>query len=113
MSENCKDCIQVQNLEDKIKALWHQVEESKEERKDFEKRITDLEISQGENKKDFNRLFDDVEEIKQSLREIAEAIKNINSTPGKNYEKLKWIVTTALVSMGIGAVLGYITTNLK
>ena len=28
----CKDCMQIKRLEDKIKALWHQVNESKEQR---------------------------------------------------------------------------------
>ena len=38
MGDECKDCVQVKGLEDKIKALWHQVDESKGQRKDHEKR---------------------------------------------------------------------------
>jgi septal ring factor EnvC (AmiA/AmiB activator) len=108
MGENCKDCIQVEYIEDKIKSLWHATNEIKNQNKDFEKRINELEIANSENKKDFKRAFDDIEEIKNSLKDIAASIKNIQSQPFQNYEKIKWILITAFASSIAGAVIGFI-----
>jgi septal ring factor EnvC (AmiA/AmiB activator) len=107
MNENCKDCIQIGNIEDKIKSLWHATNEIKDQNKDFEKRINELEIANSENKKDFKRAFDDIAEIKNSLKDIATAIKNMQSQPVQNYEKIKWILITAFASSLVGAVITF------
>jgi seryl-tRNA synthetase len=108
MNENCKDCLQIISLEDKIKSLWHATNEVKDQNKDFEKRINELEIADSENKKDFSRVFDDIKDIKNSLKDIAASIKNMQSQPVQNYEKIKWILITAFASSLVGAVIGFI-----
>lgn len=104
----CKDCIQIANLEDKIKALWHQVEESKEQRKDFEKRITELEISRGETKEKFDRIFNAIEAIEKNIEKIANSIEQIQSKSAKTYENLKYEVIKYIVIAGIAFAMAKI-----
>jgi len=97
----CKDCIQIKNVEDKIKALWHQVEESKEQRKDFEKRITELEIHKAETKEKFDRIFNAIEGIEKNIEKIATSIEQIQSKGSKTYENLKYEAIKYIVIAGL------------
>ncbi|HBJ2609734.1 hypothetical protein CGQ39_20130 (plasmid) [Clostridium botulinum] len=101
----CKDCIQINNLEDKIKSIWHQIEESKEQRKEFEKRITDLEISKGETKEKFDRIFTAIEAIEKNIEKIADSIEKIQSKGSKTYENLKYEVIKYIVIAGLAAAV--------
>ena len=93
----CKDCINIKNLEDKIKSLWHQVDESKEQRKDFEKRITELEIHKAETKEKFDRIFNAIECIEKNIEKIANSIQEIQSKNSNTYENLKYEVIKYIV----------------
>lgn len=99
---DCKDCIQIRNLEDKIKALWHQIEESKEQRKDFEKRIIELEIHRGETKEKFDRIFDAINAIEKNIAKIADTLESIQTKPAKRYESLIQEVIKFIVLAGVG-----------
>lgn len=101
----CKDCIQIKNLEDKIKALWHQVEESKEQRRDFEKRLTELEIHKAETKEKFDRIFNAIECIEKNIEKIANSIECLQGKPAKTYEKLTYEVVKYIVIAGIAFVI--------
>ncbi len=106
---DCKDCIHVKNLEDKIKALWHQVEESKEQRKEFEKRITELEIYKGETKEKFDRIFESLNAIEKNIEKIADSLEQIQTKPAKTYENLKFEVIKSVVAAAIGFVAAKFT----
>jgi septal ring factor EnvC (AmiA/AmiB activator) len=86
----CKECIQVKNLEDKIKALWHQVEESKQERKDLDKRIIELERSSDVTEEKFDRIFNAIEAIEKNIEKIANSLEQIQTKSAKTYENLKY-----------------------
>lgn len=101
----CKDCIQTKALEDKIKAIWHQIDESKEQRKDFEKRITELEINKGETKEKFDRIFNAIEAIEKNIEKIANSIEVMQSKSVKTYEKLKYEVIKYIVIAGVAATV--------
>lgn len=105
----CKDCIQVKNLEDKIKALWHQIEESKDQRKDFEKRINELEIYKGETKEKFDRIFDSLNAIEKNIEKIANSLELIQTKPAKTYENLKFEAIKSIVIAAIGFVVAKFT----
>lgn len=101
----CKDCMQVKALEDKIKSLWHQIEESKEQRKEFEKRITDLEINKGETKEKFDRIFNAIEAIEKNIEKIANSIEVMQTKSSKTYENLKYEVIKYIVIAGVAAAV--------
>jgi septal ring factor EnvC (AmiA/AmiB activator) len=102
---DCKDCIQIKNLEDKIKALWHEVTESKEQRKEFEKRINELEIHKGETKEKFDRIFSSIEAIEKNIEKIANSLEQLQIKPARTYEKLTYEVIKYVVIAGIAFVM--------
>lgn len=90
MGDECKDCVQVKGLEDKIKALWHQVDESKGQRKDHEKRISDLEGNDKKTAETIEWIKSSIEEIKTSLSKIASTLETIQLKGAKTYDNLKY-----------------------
>jgi len=95
-------------LEDKIKALWHQVEESKEQRKDHEKRIVALEVAKSEDRKDLDRIFDSIEEIKNNLNKIATAIENYQQQGSRTFSNLKYEIIKYIVIAALAAAVAKI-----
>jgi septal ring factor EnvC (AmiA/AmiB activator) len=108
MNENCKDCVQVRNLEDKIKSVWNAINESKDQLKDHESRIKELEVNKGETTIMLQNIKETTERIEQSIKSMETEISSLKSQPNKNYEKFKWIIITALASSIVGAVFGFI-----
>jgi len=95
MSE-CKDCIQCKNLEDKIKALWHQVQESKTDRKELNERVIELERRSDVTEEKFDRIFDAIEAIEKNVEKIANSLEKIQSKPAQNWNELiKTIIVVA------------------
>lgn len=97
----CKDCIQVRNIEDRIKSVWNAVNETKDTLKDFEKRITDLEIARSENRKDIERIFDAIEVIEKNIVKIAEAMEAMKSKDAKTFDNLKYEVVKYILLAGV------------
>jgi len=95
-------------LEDKIKALWHQVEESKEQRKDHEKRIVSLEVAKSEDRKDLDRIFDSIEEIKNNLNKIATAIENYQQQGSRTFSNLKYEIIKYIIIAALAATVAKI-----
>lgn len=97
----CKDCVQVKNLEDRIKSVWNAINETKDTIKDFEKRITDLEIARSENRKDIERIFDAIEVIEKNIVKIAEAMEAIKSKDAKTFDNLRYEVVKYIILAGV------------
>ena len=97
----CKDCVQVKNLEDRIKSVWNAINETKDTIKDFEKRITDLEIARSENRKDIERIFDAIEVIEKNIVKIAEAMEAIKSKDAKTFDNLRYEVVKYILLAGV------------
>ena len=108
MSE-CKDCIQVKSIEDKIASIWHVIKEFKATDKDYEKRLTDLEIAKGEDRKDLERISKAIEEIKKSLDKIVTSIETIHSKPGKTFENLKYEIIKYIVIAILAVAIAKLT----
>ena len=83
---------EVITIEDRIKSVWNAVNETKYTLKDFEKRITDLEIARSENRKDIERIFDAIEVIEKNIVKIAEAMEAMKSKDAKTFDNLKYEV---------------------
>lgn len=105
----CKDCIQIKNLEDRIKSLWHEANESKEQRKDFEKRINELEIYKGETKEKFDRIFDSLNAIEKNIEKIANSLEQIQTKPAKTYENIKLEAIKSILMAAIGFIVAKFT----
>ncbi|MBN7576028.1 hypothetical protein C1H57_12420 [Clostridium sp. 2-1] len=101
---DCKDCIRVKNLEDKIKALWHQVEESKAERKELSERVGELERKSDVTEEKFDRLFNAIEAIEKNIEKIANKLEALESKPGQNWNEL---IKTIIV-VGVTAAVTYL-----
>ena len=97
----CKDCVQAKNLEDRIKSVWNAINETKDTIKDFEKRITDLEIARSENRKDIERIFDAIEVIEKNIVKIAEAMEAIKSKDAKTFDNLRYEVVKYILLAGV------------
>lgn len=102
MGEECKDCLQVKSIEDKIRSLWHTINEIKLQDKDFEKRITDLERASDVTEEKFDRIFTAIGSIEKNIEKIANCIeqmqnKNANVYDNLKYEIVKYIVVAVVV----------------
>jgi uncharacterized coiled-coil protein SlyX len=91
----------VKNLEDRIKSVWNAINETKGFIKDFEKRITDLEIAKSESRKDIERIFDAIETIEKNIVKIADAMEAMKSKDIKTYDNLKYEVIKYIVLAGL------------
>ncbi|WP_143145339.1 hypothetical protein [Tepidibacter formicigenes] len=91
----------MKNLEDRIKSVWNAINETKGFIKDFEKRITDLEIAKSESRKDIERIFDAIETIEKNIVKIADAMEAMKSKDIKTYDNLKYEVIKYIVLAGL------------
>lgn len=101
----CKECIRVKNLEDKIKALWHQVEESKADRKELNEKVSELERKSDVTEEKFDRLFDAIEAIEKNIEKIANKLESLESKPGENWNEL---IKTVIVVVATAAITYFI-----
>ncbi|WP_238917271.1 hypothetical protein [Clostridium sp. YIM B02555] len=105
---DCKDCIQIKNLEDKIKSLWHQVEESKADRKELNERIIELERRSDVTEEKFDRIFDAIEAIEKNVEKIANSLECLQNKPAKMYENL----TSEVIKYVVLAAIGFIAAKI-
>lgn len=91
----------MRNIEDRIKSVWNAVNETKETLKDFEKRVTDLEIARSESRKDIERIFDAIEIIEKNIVKIAEAMEAMKSKDAKTFDNLKYEVVKYILLAGV------------
>lgn len=108
MSENCKDCVQVQNLKDDMKRLSDDFERLRNDIKDIYDRLSVVEKFSASGGEQIKMIFKILSEIKDSIKDISTTLSILREKPAGNAEKLKWIITTALVSSLAGAVVGFI-----
>lgn len=120
MGEECKDCLQVKSIEDKIRSLWHVVGELKAHNKEIEKkaddqsekfelRITGLERASDVTEEKFDRIFTAIGSIEKNIEKIANCIeqmrnKNANVYDNLKYEIVKYIVI-AVVAVAVSKLM--------
>lgn len=105
MNDQCKDCVHVVNIQDKIKSIWHAINEQKELSRDFEKRVTDLERYSDVTEEKFDRIFASIEGIEKNIEKIANCIEQIQTKSARTYENLKYEVIKYLVIAALAAVV--------
>lgn len=103
MESNCKDCLQVKNLMEKVDDL-KKVVDSKGD--NFEIRLTELEKNTGIERERTKMLFKMLEEIKDNIKIIADKIDKIENKDGENYSKLKMAVITSIATGIVGIAIG-------
>lgn len=108
MNEDCRECLQVKQLEDKIKSLWHQIEESKEQRKDFEVRISSLERKLDVTEEKFDRIFTAIESIEKNIEKIVSALDEAQTKNAKKYDNLGYEIVKYLVILAVGIAVAKI-----
>lgn len=99
MGENCSNCVYIKSLEDKIASIWKQIQESKEQRNDHEKRIAKLETNTSVLEEKLDRMEKNIEKIMQIL-------ETLTAAPGQKWDKMTSAAVVAIVSGIIGVALG-------
>lgn len=102
MGENCANCLNMKSMEDKIKAIWHEIDDSKAQRKELSDRVGILEGNEKETRETIKWIKDSIDEIKNSVGEIAAALKEMQLKGSKTMdglinEGLKYIVVSVIM----------------
>jgi predicted nuclease with TOPRIM domain len=105
MGENCKECIQIANMEDKLRSVWHVLNELKDKDKDIDKRVSNLEQHNSANIEKFDRIFNSIESIEKTLDKIAASIELMQNKSAKTFDNLKYESIKYVIIAGIAAVV--------
>lgn len=106
MNENCKDCPYIQNVREELQTV-------KADIKDMDERLVIVEKFSASGGEQIKMIFKILNEIKDSIKDIGNKIENIEQKPVHNAEKIKYIILTAFISSGIGAVFGLLIPHIK
>ncbi|WP_238886389.1 hypothetical protein [Clostridium sp. YIM B02551] len=101
MNENCKNCMQVENLKNDVDRLRNDV-------KDIYERLREVESFSASGGEQIKMIFKILEEIKDSIKDIGSKIGENEKKPGEEYSKVKMIIITAIISTltsGIGGAI--------
>lgn len=101
MSENCKDCVQVQNLKSDIERLRDDV-------KDIYERLSQVEKFSASGGEQIKMIFKILNEIKDSIKDIGSKLGRIEEKPAEDFSKIKLAIMTSVCSGIIGIILGLI-----
>lgn len=101
MSDQCKDCIYIENLNREVSELKLRVTELEGKVSGIEKNVA---VSQEQMKMVFNIL----NEIKDSIKDIGKKLEKLEDKPAEAAEKIKIAVITSVCTGIIGIALGYI-----
>lgn len=99
MGENCSDCLYARALDDKIASIWKQIQESKDQRNDHERRIAKLETNTSVLEEKLDRMEKNVEKILATLEALTAA-------PGQKWDKMTSAAVVSLISGIVGLALG-------
>jgi len=91
MNDRCKDCIQVENLEKRLMVLEQGF-------KDLQDRVAEAERSNAVSEEQIKMIFKILNEIKDSIRQIAEKIDIIEKKPAKRWDDMVKTIVTVLVT---------------
>lgn len=97
MGDDCKDCLQVKNLDDKIKAIWDTLNEIKDQNKDVEKRTASLERLSDVTEEKLDRIFTAIGSMERNLEKIANAMESIQNKSSRTYDNLKYEIIKYIV----------------
>lgn len=101
MSESCKDCPYVQNLDKDVTRLKNDV-------KDIYERLGEVEKFSASGSEQIKMIFKILSEIKDSIKDIGNKLEKIEDRPGEDLNKIKLAIITSICSGIIGVILGII-----
>ena len=96
MGENCKDCLQIANLDKRVSKLEGQVEKIVSD-------IAEIDSAAKVSEEQIKMIFKILTEIKDSIKQIAEKIESIEQKPAKRWDD----VIKTLVTVAVTAVVTY------
>ncbi len=105
----CKDCIQVKSLEDKIASIWRVINELKVCNKANEDSIKELEIAKSEDRKDLERIFKSIEDIKDSLNKITTFMETMQAKSSKTFDNLKYETLKYVIIAVVAIIVAKLT----
>lgn len=101
MDNNCKDCVQVVNLEKRLTGL-------EQDLKDLHERVSGGEKENAVRDEQIKMIFKILNEIKDSIKHIADKIDTIEQKPAKNWDN----ATKTGVTVVITAIVTFIMSKL-
>ena len=99
MGENCSDCLYVKSIEDKIASVWKQIQESKDQRNDHERRIAKLETNT-------SVLEEKIDRMEKNIEKILATLESLTAAPGQKWDRMTSAAVVAVVSGIVGVALG-------
>lgn len=91
MNDRCKDCIQISNLEKRLVGLEQGF-------KDLHDRVAEVECCNAVSEEQIKMIFKILNEIKDSIRQIAEKIDIIERKPAKRWDDMVKTIVAVLVT---------------
>jgi len=90
-NDRCKDCTQINNLEKRLMGLEQGFN-------DLRDRVAEVERGNAVSEEQIRMIFKIMNEIKDSLRQIASKLEIIELRPAKHWEDLIKTIVTVLVT---------------
>lgn len=101
MENNCKDCVQIANLDKRVTKLEQQVERVVAD-------IAEVDKNTKVSEEQIKMIFKILNEIKDSIKQIADKIDTIEQKPAKRWDD----ATKTAVTVAITAIVTFIMSKL-
>lgn len=101
MMDRCKDCIQISNLEKRLMGL-------EQDFKELHDRVAEVERVNAVSEEQIKMIFKILNEIKDSIKQIADKIEHLEQKPARRWEDAARTVVTVAVT----AIVTFIMTNI-
>lgn len=93
----------------KIELLAEQVKDLKEENKDFEKRLTELETKKEKTDFQYEQIMEEIKKLNEkTIPKVLEEIEKIKNKPAKKWET----ITNTLITTIVAAVVSFVVTKI-
>ena len=105
---NCKDCIRVENAINVARGNTYSIKENTKYIREVEDRVVEVEKSTGIDNSRIDSLFETLNDIKHSLKDLSITLKKLELRPLEKYDK----VMVATFSIIIGGIVGAVISKL-
>lgn len=114
MGENCKDCVQVENIKADIKDIYERLREVEKFSSSGGEQIKMIFKMLNEIKGSIDKIGDKLENIDKNavnatkVETIEKKIEEIKFRPAEDYSKIKMAIITSICTGIIGTILGFV-----
>lgn len=118
MGENCKDCVQVENIKADIKDIYERLREVEKFSLSGGEQIKMIFKMLNEIKGSLDKIGDKLENIDKNavntakVEEIERRIEEIKCKPAEDYSKIKTAIITSICTGVIGTILGFVFSKI-